>query len=47
MIAVSDPAETDRLRQLVGFDLAAAAERIALALHDQRGTTQVLEVRGA
>ena len=47
VIAVAGPMERDRRRQRHRLDLAAIAERIALALHDQRRTTHGDEMRGA
>jgi len=47
MIAVARPKEAYRRRKLQSFNLTAAAERIALALHDECGAVQMLEVSRA
>ena len=47
MIAVFDPLDANRWREMVARDLIGAAERIAGALHDQRGGAQMLEMRDA
>src|SRR4030095_4697992 len=47
VVGVANPVEADGGRQAVGLDLAAPAEGIALALDDESGAGEALEVRGA
>src|SRR6187200_3271903 len=44
VVAVADPVKGDSGRQPIGLDLAASAEGIALALHDEGWTGQMLQV---
>ncbi len=47
VIAVAGPGDRNVRRQRIAFHLGASAERIALALHDQRRAAQILQMRGA
>ena len=47
MIAILEPQDLDRLRQLVVGDLLAHAERIARSLHNKGRRSQVGKMRGA
>src|SRR5262245_20196967 len=47
MIAVGGPGEANGRREGIALDLGAAAERIAVALNNERGTAQALQVRRA
>ncbi|AHB49998.1 hypothetical protein W911_05720 [Hyphomicrobium nitrativorans NL23] len=47
MIAISRPMHTDRIRQSICRDLLGTAERIALALHDQRRAGEIQKMRSS
>ena len=47
MVAVRGPVEADCARKCESVDFRAAAERIPLALHDQRWTRECCKMGGA